>query len=323
MPQRRGVPSTAFAASITREASRQSYLTIRWLADRAYRADAFALYSYFRWLDDTVDERLADRDQRLAFVARQRHVLAQAVAGEAPADLSVEEALLVGLLSDRARSGLETGSLENRTDSLLLSLRSMLDVMEFDARRRGRLVTQRELDDYTAELAIAVTEALHHCIGHDRSSPHDETRYVAVTGAHIAHMLRDLAEDLTSGYVNIPSELLTEEHVSFEDVHAPALRAWVRGRVELARSCFATGRRYLAGVENARCRLAGHLYLARFEWVLDIVEQDGYRLRQGYPGRETLRGGLAITAGGARSALAAESARLYRVIRPGTREAVR
>ena len=313
MPERRGAPRVAPAAAMTRNASMQSYLTIRWLADRAYRADAFALYAYFRWLDDTVDERLVDRDQRLTFVARQRHLLADAAAGATlagvtVADLSPEETLLVGLFPpDRASSGggIRAATSDGQTDGLLLSLRSMLDVMEFDARRRGRPVAQHELDDYTGDLAVAVTEALHHCIGHGQRSPHDETRYVAVTGAHVAHMLRDLAEDLTAGYVNVPAELLADGNLSFEDLHAPAMRAWVRDRVELARSCFTTGRRYLAGVESARCRLAGHAYIARFEWVLDAVERDGYRLRPSYPERGTLRGGLTIAADGARSALVA------------------
>ena len=319
MPQRRGARPAPLAAAMTRTASMQSYLTIRWLADRDYRADAFSLYAYFRWLDDTVDERLVDRDQRLTFVARQRSLLSEAATGATPAGLSPEEALLVDLFrSDRASSGcgeIRPETLDGQNGGLLLSLRSMLDVMEFDARRRGRQVTQDELDGYTDELAIAVTEALHHCIGHGQHSPHDESRYVAVAGAHVAHMLRDLVEDLDAGYVNVPSELLADGSVSLEDLHAPALRAWVHDRVELARSCFDTGRRYLARTENARCRLAGHEYIARFEWVLDAVERDGYRLRPSYPERGTLRGGLTIAADGARSALVAA--------RPGSRPAER
>ena len=304
MAQGSAAPRVASAAGITRAASRQSYLTIRWLADRARRADAFALYAYFRWLDDMVDESLSHRDERLAFVARQRSLLARAADGATTAEASPEEALLGVLLADHGR-GQDGGA----DDGLVVSLTSMLDVMEFDARRRGRAVTQHELDDYTHTLAVAVTEALHHCIGHGCRSPRDETRYVAVTGAHVAHMLRDLVEDLAAGYVNVPAEVIGDWDAPIADLlpdlHGPAMRAWVRGRVELARSCFATGRRYLAQVENPRCRLAGHAYVARFEWVLDAIERDGYRLRPGYPERATLRGGLSIAADGARSALAA------------------
>ena len=300
MSLRHAVGPVSLAAATTRTASRQSYLTIRWLADPAYRADAFALYAYFRWLDDTVDERLGDRDERLAFVERQRALLVRAAAGARPSGLSPDEALLVGLARpDRPdRAG-------QRGDAVLLSLHAMLDVMEFDAQRRGRPVTQQELDDYTEDLAVAVTEALHHCIGHGCRSAHDETRYVAVTGAHVAHMLRDLVEDLDAGYLNVPSELLVDGRLTRDDLLSPELRAWVRDRVALARSCFATGRRCLARADSARCRLAGHAYIARFEWVLDAVEADGYRLRPSYPQRATLRGGLRIAADGARSALVA------------------
>jgi phytoene/squalene synthetase len=324
MPERRGAPSVTLAAAMTRAASTQSYLTIRWLADRAYRADAFALYAWFRWLDDTVDERLVDRGQRLTFVARQRDLLARSVDGATTADLSLlgigpEEALLVGL----ARSArVSSSGADVDGGSLLLSLRSMLDVMEFDARRRGCAVTQAELDHYTHDLAVAVTEALHHCIGHGCGSPHDESRYVAVTGAHVAHMLRDLAEDLAAGYVNVPADVL-DGSASVEDLHTPAMRAWVRDRVELARSCFTAGRQCLAQVENARCRLAGHAYIARFEWVLDAVEGDGYRLRQAYPERATVRGGLTIAADGARSALAGHRARSQRAATPAVRAVAR
>jgi phytoene/squalene synthetase len=308
--------SAAPAAAITKRASRQSYLTIRWLADRDYRDDAFALYAYFRWLDDNVDERLGDRDRRLAFVARQRDLLAHAAGGATAADLSslgvsAEEALLVGLARPNNAGPTEPAS------GLLLSLRSMLDVVEFDARRRGRPVTQDELDGYTHDLAVAVTEALHHCIGHGCGCPRDESRYVAVTGAHVAHMLRDLAEDVAAGYLNLPAELVPDDIVAGEagadavldHLHSPAARAWVKDRVEFARVCFASGRQYLARVESARCRLAGHAYIARFEWVLDAIERDGYALRAAYPERATWRGGLRIAADGARSAFAGRRAR--------------
>ncbi len=84
------------AAGVTRHASTQSYLTIRTLADRAYRHDAFALYAYFRWLDDQVDEALGTVAERIAVVERQRRLMAGA--GPAPATVAPPERLLVGLL---------------------------------------------------------------------------------------------------------------------------------------------------------------------------------------------------------------------------------
>lgn len=300
MPELRG---GALAAAITRRASRQSYLTIRWLADPAYRTDAYALYGWFRWVDDRIDEELPDRGSRLAFVERQRAILAAAQHGSPPPTgpddgrlrTAPEEDLLVHLVHP------SRGPWEARAGAVR-SASAMLDVMRFDAGRRGRTVSQEELDSYTDDLAVAVTEALHHCIGHGAGCPPDEIRYVAVSGAHVAHMLRDLVEDLDAGYVNVPAGVLTRTPTA-ADVRSPELRAWVADRVALARSRFATGREALALVENPRCRLAGHAYLARFEWVLDAIEADGYVLRPAYPERSTVRGGLRVAAHGARSAV--------------------
>lgn len=284
----------------TRRASMQSYLTIRALADPAYRADAFALYAYFRWLDDEVDERLGSAGERVALVARERRLLADAVEPVAASSSAAtpQERLLVALVRDR------DGAVRADAAGARQSVASMLDVMAFDAERRGRLVTQAELDAYTRSLAVAVTEALHHCIGHGCGAPHDDSRYVAVTGAHVAHMLRDLRQDVAAGYVNVPAEVLAAG-ASPDDPDDPALRAWVEQRVGQARSCFATARAYLARLESGRCRLAGHAYLARFEWVLDAIERDGYRLREAYPQRSSVRGGLAIGAAALRSVAAA------------------
>ena len=289
------------AATVTRHASMQSYLTVRALADRAYQHDAFALYAYFRWLDDAVDERLARAAERQQLVARQRRLLDRA-AGEGPSpwpEASPHERLLVGLLRR------PDGGIRRDADGAHLSVASMLDVMAFDAGRRGRPVTQAELDGYTRTLSVAVTEALHHCIGHGAGAPHDESRYVAVRGAHVAHMLRDLRQDVAVGYVNVPAERLVAGALSPEAPHSAEFRAWVCERVELARACFDTGRAYLARLESGRCRLAGHAYIARFEWVLDAIERDGYRLRETYTERSSLRGGLAIGVAAARSATVA------------------
>lgn len=91
MPGRGGATQDAFAASLTRAASLQSYLTVRWLADAAFRADGYALYAYFRWLDDQVDEHLPNQRRRLAFVAQQRALLEAALDGRPRSVLRPQE----------------------------------------------------------------------------------------------------------------------------------------------------------------------------------------------------------------------------------------
>jgi phytoene/squalene synthetase len=270
------------APSITKAASQQTYYTIRFLADRDRIPDAFRAYAYFRWLDDTLDGEPVSARDRTAFLERQKSLLEKCYQREWIQDAAMEEKMLIELVQHdhEKNSGLQS------------YLRNMMHVMEFDAKRRGRLISQGELNDYTRWLASAVTESMHYFIGYGEYSPYDETRYLAVTGAHITHMLRDTFDDVQAGYYNIPREVLVADHMQPHDIQNQAYRDWVRGRVQLARECFKAGRDYLARIENPRCRLAGLAYTARFEWLLDTIEQENYILRPEYSERKSLGTGL-------------------------------
>jgi phytoene/squalene synthetase len=93
-------------------------------------------------------------------------------------------------------------------------------------------------------------------------------------------MLRDMIHDLEEGYVNIPDEFLELYQIRPSEIKNPHFRIWVRERVILAREYFQQGKCYLDGLEVLRCKLAGYWYCARFESVLDIIEQDGYYINQ-------------------------------------------
>ena len=270
----------ALASSITRAASKQTYYTIRFLVDKCLVEDAYRAYAYFRWVDDWLDEEMRPRTERLAFVKRQRALMDSCYRQEPLADLmplTPEEHLLVDLVHRDTE----------KNSKLQAYIRNMMAVMAFDADRRGRLISQHELDEYIRCLAVAVTEALHYFIGHHCASPHGETRYLAVTGAHITHILRDALEDAQAGYYNTPQEVVTSNGITPWDVKSQAYRKWVKDCVHKARACFRAGRDYLAQVENLRCRIAGYAYIRRFEVVLDCIEREGYLLRTEYPERKS------------------------------------
>lgn len=279
--------SQILAAEITKSASRQTYYTIQLLADRDRAADAYRAYGYFRWVDDVVDDEVLSggesgsgaREARSAFVSRQQRLLESCYRGEVPSDLQPEEWMLVDLV----RHDTEKNS------GLHMYLHNMMDVMIFDAERRGRVISQTELFEYSRKLAIAVTEALYYFIGHNDPPPAHEARYLAVTTAHITHMLRDALEDVDNGYFNVPQEYLQTRGISPRDVTKQAYREWVCGRVQLARGYFKMGRECTAQIKNLRCRLAGLAYIARFEWMLRIIERDNYCLRSEYPERKSLQ----------------------------------
>ena len=273
------------ASSITKAASKQTHTTIRFLVDRERVEDAYRAYGYFRWVDDVLDADSGSGSERRAFLERQKSLLESCYRGESPRDVDIQEMMLVELVQHdhEKNSGLQS------------YLRNMMLVMDFDARRRGRLISQVELNEYTRSLASAVTEAMHYFIGNGDFAPHDETRYLAVSAAHITHMLRDTFEDVQSGYYNIPREVLEANHVGPQDVQSDAYRAWVKSRVQLAREYFKVGRGYLARVQNRRCRLAGFAYIARFAWLLDTIEREGYSLRPEYDERKRVGTGLRMS----------------------------
>jgi phytoene/squalene synthetase len=276
---------TTPASAITKAASKQTYFTIRFLVDRDRVDDAYRAYGYFRWVDDTLDAESISGLERIVFLERQKALLEKSYQGESPHDAKIQEKMLVELVQHdyEKNSGLQS------------YLNNMMQVMDFDARRRGRLISQAELNEYTRWLATAVTDNLHHFIGHGQFAPRDETRYLAVSAAHITHMLRDTYDDVQAGYYNVPREALETNHIHPQDVHSDAYRTWVRSRVQLARGYFKAGKDYFARVENPRCRLACFAYIARFEWLLDTIEREDYRLRPQYSERKSFGTGLLMS----------------------------
>jgi phytoene/squalene synthetase len=272
------------ATSITRAASKQAYYTIRFLVDRKRIGEAYQAYAYFRWLDDWLDQGEKPRFERLAFVHRQLAVIDCCYGGTPPDDLCPEESMLASLI---------VGDRENNS-GLQRYIRHMMAVMAFDARRRGDLIRYDQLIAYERHLAIGVTEALHYFIDHGQHSPQTRARYLSARGAHITHMLRDTIEDNAAGYFNIPSEYLKFHRITPQDIHSAPYKAWVMSRVHRARECFAEGRKYLAPVQNLRCRLSGYLYVSRFEWVLDAIERERYHLRPEYAERKGFGAGFRL-----------------------------
>lgn len=272
------------AAAITKAGSKQTYYTFLILADRERREQAFRCYAYFRWLDDQLDCGSGSRDEKTAFLQRQQELLEACYRREIPNEVSPEEQMLVELVRDDRdpSSGMQT------------YIRNMMAVMAFDVKRCGRPITAEELGEYTRLLSTAVTEVLFYLIGHNDPPPEGDSRYHAVSGAHVVHMLRDMVEDHRVGYHNFPAQFLIGRQIGLDTFHRQPFRKWVEERAGLGRRYLAVGREYISRVKNYRCRLAGFAYLARFEWMLKLIERDDYLLKEEYPERKSFRAFLWI-----------------------------
>jgi phytoene/squalene synthetase len=269
-------------AAITIAGSKQTYYTIRFLVDRDRVQDAFRAYAYYRWLDDRLDAILGTQQEKRLFINSQCALMKACYQGGPPTNPSPEEQMLVDLV----------GNDQEKDSGLQTYLRDMMAVMSFDVERRGRMISQAELSQYSLLLSKAIMEYMFYFIGHLDPPPSGETRYHAVYGAHVIHMLRDMVDDIAVGYINIPVEIIEAEHISLDNLHSMPFRKWVFERVQLAHMYFEAGRKYIAKVKNMRCRLAGFTYLARFEWMLRTIERDQYCLRHKYPERKSLRASL-------------------------------
>jgi len=272
------------ARSITRASSKQTYYTARLMADKDLVSDCYRAYAYFRWADDIIDVSSQSSDERISFINRQRELIDLLYRDERLDDLTPEEEIIADLINhDRGEnSGLQS------------FIRNFLAVLELDAHRKGRLISQQELTWYANCLGKAVTDCIQYFIGNGHPYPTTDNHYLAATAAHITHMLRDMVPDTADGYINIPREYLEAHGISPDDVDSPPFRAWVRERVDLARGHFREGKRYLDELDVLRCKIVGYWYCARFEGVLNTIERDGYVLRPVYNERRRLASWLKI-----------------------------
>jgi phytoene/squalene synthetase len=266
------------ARAITWRSSKQSYLTAVLLADRDLVDDCLRAYAYFRWADDRIDLDISSDDDRLRFLERQTKLVESCYRRERLVDLTPEEEMLADLIAhDRGNP-----------DGLQSFIRNFMWVLEFDVLRKGRPVQAKDLNAYSTHLAKAVMDGFQYFIGNSHRYPKSPDRPLAVLGAHVTHMLRDMREDLASGYVNLPAKHFPSAGLDADDLDGEFFRSWVRGEVVRARRLLRDGRRYIDSLDVLRCKLAGIWYCARFERVLDLIERDGYRLRTDYPERKNL-----------------------------------
>lgn len=278
------VATASMAKSITFSGSKQTYYTARFMVDKDLVNDFFRAYAYFRWADDIIDVSSVSQDERMDFIQRQSELIDGLYQKKQMKLNSPEEEILAVLISNdrQDNSGLQS------------FIRNMFAIIEFDAKRKGRLISQDELRWYSDRLSHSVTDGLQYFIGNGHRYPASANRYWAAIGAHIAHLLRDTLPDIAEGFINIPREYMEAHGITPEDITHPAFRAWVKERVEQARYYFMEGQKYFNKLDVLRCKIVGYWYSARFMCVLDAIERDDYILRKAYNERRRLPSWLKI-----------------------------
>ena len=276
--------SAELAQSVTRTGSKQTYYTARFMVDKDLVDDFYRAYAYFRWIDDVIDVSSRSDEERLRFITRQKELIEKLYLKKPVENLTPEEVILKDLINS-----------DQGEDSGLQSfIRNMFAIIEFDATRKGKSISSDELNRYVNTLGKSVTDGLLYFIGNGSNYPDSDNRYQAGVAAHITHLLRDMHQDIADGFINIPQEYLDEHNLTSLDFDEQLHKSWVQERVELARGYFTEGKGYLDQLSVLRCKIVGHWYCARFEVVLDTIEQDGYVLRKDYHERQRVSTWLKI-----------------------------
>ncbi len=264
--------TAVLAQSITHHGSKQTYYTARIMVDKDLKSDFFRSYAYFRWIDDMIDIHSQTDEERTNFIERQKNIIEGLYRNEHFENLTIEEQIIAELIQNDRSDG---GGLES-------FIRNMFAIIEFDAHRKGRLISRDELIWYTSKLGKSVTDGILYFVGNGHPYPKNEYKYLAATAAHITHLLRDMLRDMADGFINIPREYLDEYGISHENIDSYPFKSWVQKRVGQARDYFRDGKIYLDELEVLRSKIVGHWYCARFEGILDVIERDGYVLRDVY-----------------------------------------
>jgi phytoene/squalene synthetase len=264
--------SGVLAREITRNGSKQTYYTAKLLVDGDLEQDCYRAYAYFRWVDDYIDEDAGSQEERVSFIDRQSLIVSQLYNGNSPKRLDQKETIIRDLIQQH----------RDPSSGLRSFIDNFLAILKFDAQRKGNLISQTELDWYTKTLGVSVTDCIQYFIHNGHEYPKTECQYLAASAAHITHMLRDLLEDLSNGFINIPREYLVRHNLDPLELDPVQVQDWVKQRVDLARSYFREGKKYLDTLSVWRCKIAGYWYCARFERILTTIEKDNYELRRGY-----------------------------------------
>ena len=192
--------TASLSASITKGHSTQTYVVTRLLVDRNLQDDCFRAYAYLRWVDDKIDGSSLSSEERQVFIARQIFLVESLYNGEVPDGISLEEEIAADLILNNP----------DKQNGLYSFLHHFLEILEFDVRRRGRRISQVELEGYSRSLSKAVTDGIQHFIKNGYAYPIVEDRYAVVIAVHIVHMLRDMVQYMSDGYFNMPGEAADE-----------------------------------------------------------------------------------------------------------------
>ena len=177
-------------------------------------------YAYFRWFDDIVDSLRLHPEESRFIINRQKIFLSELYSEEPPEELSTEELFLAHLVRfDRTQE-----------KNLRQDLETLIGSMEFDAKRRGKVISSQELEQYINDNVIPYVN-ITSSILNVKFYPKQDLIEIARAG-FVVNYLYDLREDLSLGYINIPLEEIEQYEIYLENPDSREVQSWIRDKME-------------------------------------------------------------------------------------------
>jgi phytoene/squalene synthetase len=243
-----------------------TYLLSRFFLRTRERKISYKLYTYLRHVDDFIDESGADQDTCLRYINTQRTMVKELYEnGKAHSD-----SLLGEIIAHDRQNG------RNFHECIEL----MMDVFEFDARRKHVEVPEPQLRAYSLNLARAYTRFLVHFIA--PGYQHTENDIRLAHACHLAHMIRDLSIDNDLGYINIAQEDIEHFGLQPGTYTNGKYSRWLKKEIEYIGTLMTRGKRLLCKNRILTVKLMGLLYCFRYEVILHRITSSGFHLCPDY-----------------------------------------
>ena len=261
--------------SVRQQVRRSSTFTyaISWLLPRRNRHLFWAWYSYFRWVDDFVDEGAKPQSERTEFVDHQLDLLHKLYAGASPT-LFGEEQLLGALVAHDIPKG---GTLRRALADLLAAIR-------FDGQRMGMAADYDQLHlNHRREVVSWLHTVAYFCEA--SATLQDPPGVQAAVGAKITHILRDLISDCEQGLFNISRQEIAAYRLDLDNVAARSgtmpVRKWAAANVRLAEEHLHAGLCNVRSSDVLRYRLIVAIQIAKYQAYLDEFRNNRFILQPG------------------------------------------
>jgi hypothetical protein len=231
-----------------------------------------AAYAYMRWLDDIVDNISNNESTINNFLVHQRKLINNLYNGKNITTQIEQEKLLIDFINYDISIGCQL-----KEDFLI-----MLETLFFDLNRRHKICTKFEIEEYSYRMAKSFSSFILHFLNGENVKEKEEIITLASYGCQ-AYMLRDLAEDIKNGLINIDKETIDKYGINIKEPHCDQILIWIRKKANHLNCKMKLIDKIIKGKISFRNKLILLLFIEPRRYVVwKIVKKNVNPLEEGF-----------------------------------------